>query len=86
MSLTPLAVVALVLAALVGIAAQWSGSLLAELWWRTAVALVAVGLAYELYVTRRIVIVASWAQRASLYLGRVATLDLTLTNGSRRPS
>ena len=85
MSLTPLAVVVLVLAALVGIAAQWSGSLLAELWWRTAVALVAVGLAYELYVTRRIVIVASWAQRASLYLGRVATLDLTLANGSRRP-
>jgi uncharacterized protein (DUF58 family) len=83
-SLTPLSVVVLVLAALVGIAAQWSGSLLADLWWRAAIALVAVGLAYELYVTRRIAIAASWAQRASLYLGRVATLDLTLANRSRR--
>lgn len=84
MSLTPLAVVVLVLAALVGVAAQWSGSLLADLWWRAAVALVAIGLAYELYVTRRISIDATWAQRASLYLGRVATLDLGLTNRSRR--
>ena len=85
MSLTPFAVVALVLAALVGIAAQWSGSLLAELWWRAVVALVALGLAYELYVTRRLAVAASWAQRASLYLGRTATLDLTLANRSRRP-
>ena len=85
MSLTPLAIVVLVLAALVGIAAQWSGSLLAELWWRAAVALVAIGLAYELFITRRVAIAASWAQRASLYLGRVATLDLTLANRSRRP-
>ena len=85
MSLTPFAVVALVLAALVGIAAQWSGSLLAELWWRAVVALVALGLAYELYVTRRLAVAATWAQRASLYLGRTATLDLTLANRSRRP-
>jgi uncharacterized protein (DUF58 family) len=84
-SLTPFAVVALVLAALVGIAAQWSGSLLAELWWRAVVALVALGLAYELYVTRRLAVAATWAQRASLYLGRTATLDLTLANRSRRP-
>ena len=85
MSLTPFAIVVLVLAALVGIAAQWSGSLLAELWWRAAVALVALGLAYELYVTRRIAVAASWAQRATLYLGRIATLHLTLANRSRRP-
>ena len=85
MSLTPVALVLLVLAAAVGIVAQWSGSLLAEIWWRAVVALVAVGLAYELYVTRRRVVAASWAQRAALYLGRVATLDLTLANRSRRP-
>jgi len=84
-SLTPLSVVVLVLAALIGIAAQWSGSLLADLWWRAAVALVAVGLAYELYVTRRVAIAASWAPRAPLYLGRIATLDLKLENRSRRP-
>lgn len=85
MSLTPFALVALVLAALVGIAAQWSGSLLADLWWRAVVALVVIGLAYELYVTRRLAVAASWAQRAALYLGRTATLDLQLANRSRRP-
>jgi uncharacterized protein (DUF58 family) len=84
-SLTPLAVVLLVLAALVGIAAQWSGSLLADLWWRAVVALLAVGLAYELYVTRRLAVAASWAQRAALYLGRTVTLELTLANRARRP-
>jgi uncharacterized protein (DUF58 family) len=84
-SLTPVAIVALVLAALVGVAAQWSGSLLADLWWRAVVALVAIGLAYELYVTRRLAVAASWAQRAALYLGRTATLDLKLANRSRRP-
>src|SRR4029077_11683768 len=83
-SLTPFALVALVLAALVGVVAQWSGSLLAELWWRAVVALGAVGAAHELYVTRRLAVGASWAQRAALYLGRTATLDLKVANHSRR--
>jgi uncharacterized protein (DUF58 family) len=83
-SLTRVAIVMLALAAAVGIVAQWSGSLLADVWWRAAVALVAAGLAYELYVTRGLLVVARWTRDSPLYLGRGETLDLELENGTRR--
>jgi uncharacterized protein (DUF58 family) len=84
MNLTPAAIVTLALAALVGILALWSDSLLAELVWRTAIALVALGLAYELYVTRRLAVAATWLDRAALKLGRNETLELEVANGTRR--
>jgi len=83
-SLTPAAILALALAAAVGIVAQWSGSLLADVWWRAAVALVAIGLAYELYVTRRIALAVRWAARPPLYLGRMEALALEVENRTRR--
>jgi uncharacterized protein (DUF58 family) len=82
--LTPAAIAVLALAAAIGIVAQWSDSLLADLWWRATVALVAMGLAYELYVTRRLHVGARWTSGAPLYLGRSETLDLELDNRTRR--
>jgi uncharacterized protein (DUF58 family) len=83
-NLTPAAILTLALAALVGILALWSDSLLAELVWRGAVALVALGLAYELFVTRRLNVAAQWRERAALKLGRSETLELEVANGTRR--
>jgi len=83
-NLTPLAILALAVAALVGIAAQWSGSLLADLYWRAVLAFMAVGLAYELYVTRRLALGARWTARPPLYLGRQEALELTVENATRR--
>jgi uncharacterized protein (DUF58 family) len=83
-NLTPLAIVALAAAALVGVLAQWSDSLLADLYWRAVLALMAVGLAYELYVVRRLALAARWAERPPLYLGRHEALELALDNSSRR--
>jgi uncharacterized protein (DUF58 family) len=83
-NLTPGALVALAAAALLGILAQWSDSLLATFAWRALVALVVVGLAYELYVTRRLSIGAAWAGRPRLYLGRAEQLGIELTNRTRR--
>ena len=54
MNLTPAAILALGLAALVGVVALWSDSLLADFWWRGLATLMVVGLVYELYVTRRL--------------------------------
>jgi uncharacterized protein (DUF58 family) len=82
-NLTPAAIVVLGLAALVGILAQWSGSLSADFWWRAVVALVAVGLAYELYVTRRLRVGARWLA-PRLHLGRLERLELRLENFTRR--
>jgi uncharacterized protein (DUF58 family) len=84
MNLTPVAILALALAALVGIVAQWSDSLLADLYWRAVLALLAVGLAYELYVVRRLALGVRWVARPPLYLGRHEALDLEVDNPTRR--
>jgi uncharacterized protein (DUF58 family) len=83
-SLTPIAVLVLALAAAVGIVAQWSDSLLTDLWWRSVIVLVVVGLAYELCVTRGLRVAARWTSGARLYLGRDETLALELENSTRR--
>jgi uncharacterized protein (DUF58 family) len=83
-NLTPLAILALAVAALVGIVAQWSNSLLADLYWRAVLALMAVGLAYELYVVRRLALGVRWAARPPLYLGRQEAFALEIENRTRR--
>ena len=84
MNLTPTAVIALAVAALVGIwrngAMRWAQRSL----WRAIVALVALGLAYELFVTRRLIVAARWSGAPRLYLGRSESLRLEIDNGSLR--
>jgi uncharacterized protein (DUF58 family) len=84
MNLTPAAILMLALAAIVGILAQWSDSVLAAIWWRAAVALVALGLVYELFVTRRLIVTAKWLDRPALRLGRTEHLELELKNWTQR--
>jgi uncharacterized protein (DUF58 family) len=84
MNLTWGAITALVLAALVGILAQWSGSAPAALRWRAIVVGVAVGLVYELFVTRNLRIGASWRGVPRLTLGRAEALMLDVRNGTQR--
>jgi uncharacterized protein (DUF58 family) len=83
-NLTPVAILALALAALVGVVAQWSDSLLADFYWRAVLALTAVGLAYELYIVRRLALGVRWAARPPLYLGRQEALALEIENRTRR--
>jgi uncharacterized protein (DUF58 family) len=83
-NLTPGAMLALALAALVGVLALWSDSLLADFSWRALVALVAVGVFYELYVTRELDVAASLRERSPLKLGRAERLELQLENNTRR--
>ncbi len=84
MSLAPSTIVALALAALVGVVSVWTDSLLAAFVWRAVVALVASGLAYELYVTRRLRLSADWLAGQHLYLGRPESLALEIGNATPR--
>ncbi len=84
MNLTPAATLALALAALVGVVALWSDLLVADLFWRALVAVVVVGLVYELSITGRLELAGRLLARPPLKLGRTETLELQLTNGTRR--
>ena len=82
MSLTPPAIVALVFAALLGIAGEWSGALGAFPWWRLAVALLVIGVIAEFLLVRRRPLSARWHGADRLFLGRSETLELELDNPS----
>lgn len=84
MSLSPFAFLAAALAALLGVVAVWSGSVPAALLWRTIVAVVVVGIAYELFITRRLDVRARWLRKGRLYLGAHAELDLEIENRTAR--
>ncbi len=84
MNLTPAAILLLAAAALVGIVAQWTASVPAAVVWRLIFALVALGLAYELAVTRGLAVAARWLGVPRLYLGRHERLALELVNSSGR--
>ena len=84
MNLTRGAIAALMVAAFVGIIGQWSGSPAAALLWRLIVAAVAVGLVYELFITRRLRIGAGWLGNPRLTLGRENVLTLSLRNDTQR--
>jgi len=83
-NLTPLAVVALVAAALLGVAGTWSESVGAFPWWRLVVVLLVAGLTYEFVAVRRRDVSAAWRAAERLFLGRVETLELELGNPSAR--
>jgi len=83
-NLTPLAVVALVAAALLGVAGTWSESLGEFPWWRLVVALLVAGLTYEFAAVRRRGVSAGWCSAERLFLGRVEPIELELGNRSRR--
>lgn len=84
MNLTPLAVVALIAAALLGIAGTWSDALGTFPWWRLIVALLAAGLALEFLAVRRHPVGAAWQDARRLFLGRAETLELELRSESGR--
>lgn len=83
MNLTPLGIGVLVFAALLGVAAQWNPALGGAPWWGVAIALVAVGVAVELVVSRHRELAARWKVEP-LHLGRRETLQLELENESPR--
>jgi hypothetical protein len=70
MNLTWGAITALVLAALVGILAQWSGSAPAAVLWGARLVGVAGGLGFELFVTRTVRLGARWRGAARRRGGR----------------
>ena len=84
MNLTPLAIVALVAAALLGVAGTWSDSVGEFPWWRLVVVLLIAGLTYEFAAIRGRGISAAWRSAGRLFLGRVETLELELGNLSSR--
>lgn len=84
MSLTPLAVIALVSATLLGVASTWSDVLGEFPWWRLVVGALVLGLTVEFLTVRKRAVSASWRSAERLFLGRVDSLELELGNPSRR--
>jgi uncharacterized protein (DUF58 family) len=80
-SLTPTALAAIALAALLGIAGEWSAAL-AFPWWRLVAGLLVLALAYEAWSTRRRRVGARWLDAGRLRLGRPVVLTLELGNES----
>lgn len=85
MNLTPLAVIVLVAAALLGVAGTWSARVALFPWWRLVVVLLVAGLSYEFVAVRRRGISATWRSARRLFLGRAETIELDLGNPSSRP-
>jgi uncharacterized protein (DUF58 family) len=83
-NLTPLGIVLVGVAVAIGILGQWSPSLEGVPLWRVVVGFLVIGLAYELVVTRRIRLRADLRGAERLYLGRSASLDLTIDNSATR--
>jgi uncharacterized protein (DUF58 family) len=83
-NLTPLAVIALVVAALLGIVGTWSDAFGGVPWWRLVVALLVAGLAFEFLTVRGRGISAAWRSAERLFLGRAETVELELGNRSSR--
>jgi len=83
-NLTPLGIVALVAAALLGVVGTWSDALGSFPWWRLAVASLVVGLALEFVTVRGLRVDARWREAARLFLGRAETLELELRGETRR--
>jgi uncharacterized protein (DUF58 family) len=84
-NLTPFAVIALVAAALLGVVGTWSRVLGTFPWWRLVVALLVLGLLYELIAVRTRGVTARWRSAEQLFLGRAETVALELRNTSGRP-
>jgi uncharacterized protein (DUF58 family) len=84
MNLTSRGIVLLVAAALLGVVGQWSDSVGAFPWWRLAVALLAIGLLYELVIVRRTALAAHWRGPKRLLLGRLETIELEIRNDTQR--
>src|SRR5690606_19529395 len=83
-NLTPFAVIAVVAAALLGVAATWSARFAAFPWWRVVVVFLVAGLLYEFMTVRRRNVSAAWRSADRLFLGRVETIELELRNPSPR--
>ncbi|MBN1240515.1 MAG: DUF58 domain-containing protein [Gammaproteobacteria bacterium] len=84
MNLTSRGIGLVMAAALLGALGQWSAALGSFPWWRLAVALIALGLLYELLMARRVAVAARWRAAKHLLLGRPDTLRLEIANGSHR--
>lgn len=86
MNLTAFGVVALVAAALLGIAGQWSPAVGVVPWWRLVVGALVIGLLIELAAARRHRLSARWLDADRLYLGRSQALEVELRDESGRAS
>jgi uncharacterized protein (DUF58 family) len=84
-NLSPLAVVIVGAAVLLGILGQWSEAFGAFLLWRAVVGVLVLALAYEFVVVRRVRTEARLAGGERLYLGRTETLTLEFENAAPRP-
>jgi uncharacterized protein (DUF58 family) len=84
-NLTPLAVVIVGAAVLVGILGQWSEAAGAFLLWRAVVGVLVLALAYEFVFARRVRVEARLSGGERLYLGRSEMLTLEFVNGAARP-
>lgn len=82
MNLTPAAIIGLVAAALLGVAGTWSDAVGEFPWWRLVVALLVIGLVFEFLAVRERRVSARWRTAERLFLGRIETLRLELTNES----
>lgn len=78
MNLTPLGILALVAAALLGVVGTWSDALGTFPWWRLVVVWLVVGLTFEFLAVRGHRVHARWRSAGRLFLGRPETLELEL--------